>query len=132
MSILPTNTKNVGVKRNSYYDVSPHVSQRDQDIHRISEGYSKEPSIKFSDVVLNIKKENESQLNKNLDIFQYVSYIHKHYFQNQRAGQLMGNFVKWIDLEYGRDIFYLEDEKFIELFDKFTEKFKEKTFINKI
>lgn len=41
-------SKNGGIKRNSYYDVSKPYSQKELDDYRISEGYSKEIRIYFN------------------------------------------------------------------------------------
>lgn len=53
-----TNINTVGVKRNSYYDILPRMSQRELDKYRILEGHSKELRSKLSDVLLNIEKDD--------------------------------------------------------------------------
>ena len=53
---------------------------------------------------------------KRLDSFyDKMKEIHKEKFPDWRFGQLMINFLRW----YGRDPFYLEEDKFLERFEEF-------------
>lgn len=44
-----------------------------------------------------------------------LAKIHKESFPDWRFGQFMDNFLAW----YGRDPFYLEEEKFLQLVRKY-------------
>lgn len=52
--------------------------------------------------------------------YNYLKTIHKKYFSDWRFGQLIVNIERW----YGRDIFYLEEEDFLQLLDSFVRTFK--------
>ena len=53
---------------------------------------------------------------KRLDSFyDKMKEIHKEKFPDLRFGQLMINFLRW----YGRDPYYLEEDKFLERFEEF-------------
>jgi len=58
---------------------------------------------------------------KRLDgFYNYLKAVHKNCFPDWRFGQLIVNLQRW----YGRDIFYLEEDDFLQLLDSFIKTFK--------
>lgn len=58
---------------------------------------------------------------KRIDSFtNEINQIWKDNFPDWRFGQLMVNFMSW----YGTDIFYLEEDKFLEIFNQFVKEIK--------
>lgn len=56
-----------------------------------------------------------------LDAFyEKLKEIHKENFPDWRFSQLISNFADW----YGGDIFYMEEDRLIELLEKFTKEVK--------
>ena len=53
------------------------------------------------------------------DFYNELCKIHKEKYTDWRFGQLMCNFIGWYYEKYLRDIFYLEEEDFIEKFKEF-------------
>lgn len=51
--------------------------------------------------------------------------LHKKYFPDWRFGQVLVNFLRW----YGKDPFYLEEDKFLTRFEEFVEAVKEGVII---
>ena len=54
-------------------------------------------------------------LNRLDSFYENLKAIHKNYIPDWRFGQFMFNFFGW----YGQDPFFLEEDKFLELLDKF-------------
>lgn len=58
---------------------------------------------------------------KRLDKFyDKIKNDHKQYFPDLRFGQLMINFFQW----YGTDPFYLEEDRFLRIWDEFVNQYK--------
>lgn len=49
------------------------------------------------------------------DFYDKLKTVHKTNFPSWRFGQFMFNFFNW----YGQDPFFMEEDKFLELMDKF-------------
>lgn len=49
------------------------------------------------------------------EFYNYLCEIHKKYFCDWRFGQFIYNFLSW----YGKDPFYLEEDKMKELIEQF-------------
>ena len=55
-----------------------------------------------------------------LDMYGYtIKELHKNNFPDWRIGQMITNFLNWYITTYHTDIFYIEDDMFVERFEKF-------------
>lgn len=62
------------------------------------------------------------------DLYEYLKEIHQKNFPDWRFFQFMVNFIQW----YGRDPFYLEDDKIKEKIEHFVKAIKiHDNFVNK-
>lgn len=57
--------------------------------------------------------------NRLYKFYENLRDIHMTYFPDWRFGQLMINFIEWYYNKYGRDIFYIEDDKMSIILDEF-------------
>lgn len=55
-----------------------------------------------------------------LPLYTYLSEIHEKNFPDIRIGQFLKNLVDW----YGRDIFYIEDDKLYDIVPKYLDSLK--------
>ena len=55
-----------------------------------------------------------------LDMYGYtIKELHKNNLPDWRIGQMIINFLNWYITTYKTDIFYIEDDMFVERFEKF-------------
>ena len=55
-----------------------------------------------------------------LDMYGYdIKELHKNNLPDWRIGQMITNFLSWHITTYKTDIFYIEDDMFVERFEKF-------------
>lgn len=57
--------------------------------------------------------------NRLYKFYENLRDIHMTHFSDWRFGQFMINFMDWYYNRYGRDIFYIEDDKMSIIFDEF-------------
>jgi len=58
-----------------------------------------------------------------LDIFyKKLKEIHQNKVPDWRFGQLISNFLQWLYVEKGMDIFFPEEDKMLKLFEEYFEK----------
>ena len=50
--------------------------------------------------------------------YMHIGKAHGEYHPELRIGQLMSNFEQWLKSEYGIDIFYLDDVRFVQLLEE--------------
>ena len=61
-----------------------------------------------------------------LDIYSYtIKELHKNNIPNWRIGQMITNFFNWHIITYNTGIFYIEDDIFVERFEKFIKEMTE-------
>ena len=51
--------------------------------------------------------------------YMHIGKAHGEYHPELRIGQLMSNFEQWLKNEYGIDIFYLDDVRFVPLLEEY-------------
>lgn len=60
-----------------------------------------------------------------LDMYGYtIKELHKNNLPDWRIGQMIINFLNWHITTYKTDIFYIEDDMFVERFEKFIKEMK--------
>ena len=57
--------------------------------------------------------------NRLYKFYENLRDIHMTHFSDWRFGQLVINFIEWYYNKYGRDIFYIEDDKMSIILDEF-------------
>lgn len=57
--------------------------------------------------------------NRLYKFYENLRDIHMTHFSDWRFGQFMINFIEWYYNRYGRDIFYIEDDKMSIILDEF-------------
>lgn len=57
--------------------------------------------------------------NRLYKFYENLRDIHMTYFPDWRFGQFMLNFIEWYYNRYGRDIFYIEEDKMSIILDEF-------------
>lgn len=55
------------------------------------------------------------------DIYAEIARLHKEYLPDWRVGQLISNFVGWMYSEKHRDVFFPEEDEFMEYFTEFVD-----------
>lgn len=62
-------------------------------------------------------------INRLDDFYKKLSNIHKN-VPDWRFGQFILNFISWYYNKYKRDIFYIEEDKMLKLFEEFIEEMR--------
>ena len=66
--------------------------------------------------------------NRLYDFYENLRNIHMTYFPDWRFGQFIYNFENWYLHSYQTDIFYIEDDKMIEVFKEYLDYIRNSIF----